>query len=339
MLTELISQEGSLQVVGTANNGKVALSKLYLLKPDIITLDLEMPEMDGFETIEHIRKFSLTLPIIILSVYSEQGAYKTFKALSLGATDYVTKPKDSNNAKMFRSELKNKLIPKIIGLYKVQNILRIVNESGIQNKSNIFSSRFGMAKIDVVVIGVSTGGVNALIEVIPRIPSNFPIPILIVLHIPPLFSQKFSERLNELSSIQVLEGENGMEIKPGTAYIAPGDYHIYIQKLQNKVILKTNQEPLENSCRPSVDVLFRSVAQTYGENSLAIIMTGMGEDGLKGCEEIKKAGGQVIVQNKESSIVWGMPGAVFNAGLSDKEVPLNMMAQEICTKVQKGRKI
>lgn len=191
--------------------------------------------------------------------------------------------------------------------------------------------------IEIVAIGISTGGVNALIEVLPRIPANFPVPILIVLHIPPLFSSKFSKRMNELCSIEVREGKNGMLVEPGVAYIAPGDFHMYIQKIFDKVIIKTNQGPHENSCRPSVDVLFRSVAKIFGKKTLAIIMTGMGEDGLRGCLALKESGGQIIVQDRQTSVVWGMPGAVFNAGLADKQVNLGLIAHEICVKVKKNR--
>jgi two-component system chemotaxis response regulator CheB len=193
-------------------------------------------------------------------------------------------------------------------------------------------------RVDLVVIGTSTGGPNALAEVIPHLPPNFPVPIVIVQHMPPTFTRFLAERLCAASSLVVQEGVSGTEIEPGQAWIAPGDFHMTLRRDDALVRLGVFQAPQENSCRPSVDVLFRSAADVFGSNVLAVVMTGMGQDGLRGCELIKQARGQVIVQDEASSVVWGMPGYVAKAGLADTILPLTEIADEIARRVQRGRR-
>ena len=189
-------------------------------------------------------------------------------------------------------------------------------------------------RVQIITIGVSTGGPNALAELLPRFPANFPVPIVIVQHMPPLFTERLAHSLNAQSQLQVKEGIAGKLLKPGTAWIAPGDFHLVVERQDTGVYLNTHQSPPENSCRPSVDVLFRSVCQTYGAGTLGLILTGMGQDGLHGCACIQEVGGQVLVQDEFSSVVWGMPGIVVEANLADRVIPLSQMAEEVCRRVK-----
>jgi two-component system, chemotaxis family, protein-glutamate methylesterase/glutaminase len=192
-------------------------------------------------------------------------------------------------------------------------------------------------RIEILAIGTSTGGPNALAEVIPRLPADFPIPTVIVQHMPPLFTRLLAERLNTQSEIEVREAEAGGPVEAGQAWIARGDYHMTVTRRGTRVVLNLNQDAPENSCRPAVDVLFRSVAQTYGAHTLAVVMTGMGSDGARGAAHIREAGGEVLVQDETSSVVWGMPGAVVTSGVADKVCPLGEISQEIVRRVEASR--
>jgi two-component system chemotaxis response regulator CheB len=191
--------------------------------------------------------------------------------------------------------------------------------------------------VEVVAIGASTGGPNALAALFPAFPADFPVPIVIVQHMPPVFTGRLAERLSLLSSVETEEAENGELVRLGRAWLAPGDYHMALARDAEAIRLRTHQGPPENSCRPSVDVLFRSVAEVYGPGVLAVILTGMGQDGLRGCERIRAVGGQVLAQDAATSVVWGMPGAVARAGLADVVLPLDQLGMEIVRRVLKGR--
>jgi two-component system chemotaxis response regulator CheB len=191
------------------------------------------------------------------------------------------------------------------------------------------AARAGSERPSIVAIGVSTGGPNALAALVPALPGDFPVPVVIVQHMPPMFTRLLAERLNTQSKLKVVEGQAGMALQAGTVYIAPGDFHMELQPSGMSVLLRLVQTPPENSCRPAVDVLFRSVARTYGARVLGVILTGMGQDGLRGCETIHEAGGRVVVQDEATSIVWGMPGFVARAGLAEKVLPLDTIAAEI----------
>jgi two-component system chemotaxis response regulator CheB len=195
----------------------------------------------------------------------------------------------------------------------------------------------GGQRIDILTIGTSTGGPNALGEVIPYLPEDFPVPVVVVQHMPPLFTRLLAERLDSRSPLAVREGEAGKPLEPGQVWIAPGDYHLTVARKGTGVVLNLNQEPPENSCRPAVDVLFRSVAQIYGPNVLGVVMTGMGSDGARGAMHIREAGGEIVVQDEASSVVWGMPGAVVSAGAADKIYPLPEISQEIVRRVTSSR--
>ncbi|MGA2076845.1 MAG: chemotaxis response regulator protein-glutamate methylesterase [Terriglobia bacterium] len=343
MLSNTLSADPQLEVVGAAANGNIALARIPQLNPDMVILDVEMPELDGLETLKRIRQTHLSLPVIMFSTLTQRGAAATLDALSLGASDYVTKPANVGGVQEALEHIRTELIPKVkIFGHKATDRelmtappLAKLAPSGSKNTTVL--RRPTAARVEVVAIGVSTGGPNALNELFPTFPADFSVPIVVVQHMPPVFTKLLADRLKAKSQIQVEEGAPGRAVEPGRAFIAPGNYHMIVQKEDRTVRIRTNQEPPENSCRPAVDVLFRSVAQTYGAGVLGVVMTGMGQDGLRGCEQIRKAGGQVIVQDEATSVVWGMPGFVATAGLADKVLPLNELGSEIVRKVRAGQ--
>ena len=327
-----------LEVAGIAVNGRLALAKIPLLKPDIITLDVEMPEMNGLETLAQIRKTHPRLPVIMFSTLTARGAAATLDALALGASDYVTKPANVGSVGEAMQRLRDELIPKIkhfcrgvIGTAApvIHSTTPVVRPSLLTPKVPLVLSKTMEQRIDVVTIGVSTGGPEALLKLIPLLPADLPVPILVVQHMPPIFTKLLSDRLNSISKIRVKEAATGDRPAPGGMWMAPGDFHLTVTTQEGSPILKTNQTERENSCRPAADVLFRSVAAIYGQHVLAVVLTGMGQDGLHGCEIIKKAGGQIIVQDEASSVVWGMPGFVARAGLASAILPIGEIAKEI----------
>jgi two-component system chemotaxis response regulator CheB len=328
-LSLAIAEDPLLEVAATAVNGRIALAKFAALKPDIVLLDIEMPEMDGLETVRELRKIDSRVPVIMFSTLTERGASVTLEALALGATDYVTKPSNFDTTTL--DAISRDLIPKIralCGLPALNTILSAPPRSISPPKLSTLPPRpFSPAKI--VIIGVSTGGPDALGHILPQLPVNLPVPVLIAQHMPAIFTAMLAARLAAKSQLPVRECVTGEPIAPGCAVIAPGDFHMTVEKENGLIVLKTHQGAKENFCRPSVDVLFRSVAPIYRERALAVVLTGMGHDGLKGCELLRKAGARIYVQDEASSVVWGMPGFVARAGLADKILPLDQIAAEI----------
>lgn len=338
MLSDLLASDPYLEVVGTAANGQIGLAKITQLNPDIITLDIEMPVMDGLETLTAIRKTHRKLPVIMFSTLTERGAAATLDALSLGASDYVSKPANVGSVSAAQERIRVELIPKIKALCRP-----VVAPTSTVPKPRVgleIKNSFGAAVIashqrpEVLAIGVSTGGPNALAALIPGLARDFPVPIVIVQHMPPLFTRLLAERLAAVSGRVAHEGVAGALLRPGEIWVAPGGFHMEVGRTSEGVSLRTHEGPPENSCRPAVDVLFRSVAQVYGARALAVVLTGMGQDGLRGCENIREAGGQVLAQDEASSVVWGMPGAVTQAGLAHRVLPLSELAAEINRRVQ-----
>jgi two-component system, chemotaxis family, protein-glutamate methylesterase/glutaminase len=326
-LTVAINQDPSLEVAATAVNGRIGLAKFEDFKPDIVLLDVEMPEMDGLETVRELRKIDTRVPIIMFSTLTEHGASVTLEALALGATDYVTKPSNINGSATLET-ITSELIPKIRALCRLSTA-----QSGLLPPPASSPPPRPRSKLvvpaKVVAIGVSTGGPDALARLLPLLPAQFPVPIVIAQHMPPIFTSMLAARLNAKSSLPVRECVSGEPLAPGIAVIAPGDLHMVVQQEGGSLVLKTLQSPRENFCRPSVDVLFRSVAGAYKERALGVVLTGMGQDGLKGCEQLHKAGARIYVQDEATSVVWGMPGFVARAGLADKVLPLDHIAAEI----------
>jgi two-component system chemotaxis response regulator CheB len=290
--------------------------------------------MNGLETLAALRKSYPKLPVIMFSTLTERGAAATLEALALGASDYATKPSNTGSPEKSVERIRIELIPKIKALCGASSLkLTSLFPPRLQAKPRVHIP----GRIEIVAIGTSTGGPNALAEVLPRIPGDFPVPIVVVQHMPPLFTRALADRLAARSSISVEEGSADMALVPGHAWVAPGNFHMKVMWVGPNPRLALNQEPQENSCRPAVDVLFRSVAVAYGPKVLGVVMTGMGSDGVRGAQCIREAGGTVIIQDEASSVVWGMPGLVQASGLADAVYPLDQLAQEITRRVVQSR--
>lgn len=339
LLSEALSADPEIDVVGVAANGKIALAKLPQLNPDLITLDIEMPEMDGLETLTAVRAKYPKLPIIMFSTLTERGAQTTLEALSRGATDYVTKPSNVGSVGAAIQSVQSELIPKIKVFCKRNSPITLAAHK-LEKPTAGLARPIPMApaakptRLDALVIGTSTGGPNALAAMLPQIPVDFPLPIFIVQHMPPVFTARLAERLNQLCPITVVEAKDRMVVEPGKAYLAPGDFHMTLRRQGTSTVIVLNQEPPECSCRPAVDVLFRSASQLYAANLMSVVLTGMGQDGMKGCEVIRKAGGYVIAQDEQTSVVWGMPGAVTRSGLAHQVLPLERIGKEVVSIVR-----
>jgi two-component system, chemotaxis family, protein-glutamate methylesterase/glutaminase len=339
-LSDAIAAHPGLEVVGTASHGALAVQKVALLTPQVVTMDIEMPEMSGLQALAAIRRTHPALPIIMVSSLTERGAAATLEALSLGATDYVTKPSSlSGTGAVQKEEFLKDLLAKILvlGAPREARAARVVAAPLVRAAVPLRAGPRVPGRIDVVAIGVSTGGPNALAALMPAIPADFPVPIVIVQHMPPLFTKLLADRLNTSAPLEVREGAAGDRVVAGMVFIAPGNYHMVIERAAGGHTLALNQDLPENSCRPAVDVMFRSISDCFGAAVLAVIMTGMGQDGLRGCELIRERGGQILAQDEKTSVVWGMPGFVAEAGLADQVLPLDQLAPAIVRRVREGR--
>jgi len=339
-VAEELSKDPTLEVVGTAANGRIALARLPQLSPDIVILDVEMPEMDGLAALKELRKTYPRLPVIMFSALTERGAQATLDALSLGATDYFTKPNCAGGLDESLAVIREQLIPEIKAICQAKNEAAVKNSAVCATAARVScappaspAARLASGAVQVLAIGSSAGGPNALAEVFRRLPAKLAVPIVLVQHMPPMFTRLLAERLSAQFAIPVREGSSGTVLEPGHAWIAPGDYHMALVRDGRQVRIQLDQNPPENSCRPAVDVLLRSVASTFGPNSLTVILTGMGQDGLRGCEAIRATGGQILVQDEATSVVWGMPGHVARAGLADRVLPLSLIGDEIVRRV------
>jgi two-component system chemotaxis response regulator CheB len=351
LVSKAIAADGTVEVAGTATDGRAALTQIERLRPDAVTLDLDMPVMDGLETVEAIRERWPHLPVIMVSTYTRRGAQVTLDALALGANDYVVKPGGSASPTEAMARIRDELVPRILtlcpravaGPASEVEAVEARGEGGAGGggpaaaEAIAIASRGPSARVDAIVIAVSTGGPTALGSLLAALPADLPVPILIVQHMPPMFTRVLAERLDRTCAIRVLEAADGHVLEPGTARIAPGDRHMVVERAQAGVRVGTNTLPRENSCRPSADPLFRSVADAYGPHALGVVMTGMGSDGLRGAQRLTETGSCVIVQDEASSVVWGMPGFVVRAGLADGVVALGELPREIEVRLEAGR--
>jgi two-component system chemotaxis response regulator CheB len=334
----------------------LALGKVDELAPDILTLDIEMPEMDGLETLSRLHQRHPEVRVIMFSTLTERGARATIDSLLRGASEYVTKPVNTGSSEEAIARLREVLLPKLKQFYTlkpkapaVSSALLAANATQVAISPPVIStiapthmSAVMPAKTAVrrtrpyriLAIGVSTGGPTALGEVMPEIPADFPLPIVIVQHMPPLFTQVLAERLNGKCRIRVVEAGHNMLLEPGTAYIAPGNFHMRFETHGPQTLIALDQGPMENSCRPAVDVMLRSAAEVFQGDVLVAILTGMGRDGALGAGLVKSRGGYVIAQDHDSSVVWGMPGAVVEAGLADMVVSLKSVGQCLMRQVR-----
>jgi two-component system chemotaxis response regulator CheB len=337
LVSEVLAGDPGIEVLGTASNGRLALERIALTEPDLVTLDLEMPDMDGLATLRVLRRRYPRLPVIMLSRFTQRCAAATIEALTQGATDYVALPENSSAAAT-HEVLRDQLVPRILMLGGKRG--RSVEIPPPPPKRSDSVCRAPVAtRVELIAIGVSTGGPNALATLLPTLPADLPVPIVITQHMPPGFTRQLADRLSKVANVPVREAVSGALLEPRTAWIAPGDYHLLVERSEAGPRLRTNREPPENSCRPSVDVLVRSVAATCGSGGLAVILTGMGQDGLQGCEALRQAGGQILAQDEASSVVWGMPGYVTRAGLADAVFSLEQMGPEIVRRVRRFRSL
>ena len=421
LLTATLSEVPGLEVVATAALGRIALAKISQCSPDIVILDVEMPEMDGIETLKQIRKVAPRLPVIMFSTRTEHGAAATIEALTSGASDYVAKPSNAGNVTGTMQRVRDEMVPKIQALAghrasrapgtrptsppplatvrmpalspmapslsptptssgmaplaplaprqgtgplvtsglaaplvaptsprltpapPTVRMTALARPRGNTNPPPLADGAFRLARatgprpaVEIVAIGASTGGPNALAMLLAQLLAEFPVPIVIVQHMLATFTRHFAERLATQCRIQIVEANAGDVLVPGCAYIARGDHHLLVERRTGRASLALNQGDVENFCRPAVDVLFRSVAQLYGASALAVVLTGMGHDGLLGCGAIRDAGGEIIVQDEASSVVWGMPGFVARAGLASQIMPLELLSGEIRRRVALG---
>ncbi|MBF0376094.1 MAG: chemotaxis response regulator protein-glutamate methylesterase [Desulfamplus sp.] len=385
IVSDVLKQMPDVELVGAASNGKTAISRIAALKPDIVTLDIEMPEMNGIEVLEYIKENSIPTSAVMLSTLTQRGSDMTIKALELGAFDFISKPDKgtmAENMVKVRDSLapiinafkRQKGLPKhspagssagggltttniiqphhssialtsphsttgIIGTKLTSNLTNLSSKTHIhklksEGRSEIVKSSTIIRRqtpSSIIGIGISTGGPKALAVMMPMLTTKLNVPVLIVQHMPPVFTKSLAKSLDAKCSLEVKEAENGEPLRPNTVFIAPGG-------MQMKIVagadgrtrtIKLTDDPPENSCKPSVDYLFRSIAEHYVGRATAVIMTGMGSDGTKGLEHIKKNGGVIIAQDKDSCTVYGMPKEPIESGLADVVVPLNQIAEEI----------
>jgi len=337
MVADELARDADLEVVGTAANGRIALSKLAQTNPDVLILDIEMPEMDGLALLAELRKARRRLPVIMFSSLTERGAAATLDALALGAADYFPKPAAAGGLDGSLDVIRRQLIPRIKAVHAGATARLAARPATAPPRAptpGAVPAPAAGRDLQVVAIAASTGGPAALVQLFSRLPADLGVPILLVQHMPPMFTRLLAERLTAQSSLRVQEGASGAALEPGHAWLAPGNYHMIVLRDGPQPRLLVHQDAPENSCRPSADVLLRSVAKVYGSHSLTVVLTGMGHDGLRGCQALRETGGQIIVQDEATSVVWGMPGYVAKAGLADKVLPLPAIADEIVSRVR-----
>jgi two-component system, chemotaxis family, protein-glutamate methylesterase/glutaminase len=327
LLRSVLAADPRLEIAGTAVDGAAAMQSIAALAPDLMLLDVEMPVMDGLTTLKRLRAAGHRLPVIMCSGLTQRGARVTIEALANGAADYVAKPTAQQDREAAARELARQLLPRIHALVSRNKVQAIAAFPPPRPAS---AQPAATARPAVVAIGVSTGGPEALERLLTCLPAYFPLPIVIVQHMPALFTSMLAEHLDKCCHLRVREAAEGMPVAPGNIYIARGDRHLEVRKPTGaRATLHLTDAPLENYCRPSVDVLFRSLAAAYGGNVLAAVLTGMGSDGLAGSRLLRAQGATVLAQDEATSTVWGMPGAVANAGLAHRILPLHEMAPEI----------
>lgn len=375
VVADALKAAPEIEVVGSAANGRFALEKMPTLRPDVVTMDIEMPEMDGITAVRELRRAGHRQPIIMFSTLTERGAQATFEALAAGASDYMTKPSQVADVRDAIRQVREGLIPRIKALVpqrpsqapqapqaparpQLPAIARVLptprNEP--QRTSPVIPAACPTpeplpaaqpapvvtravtpsrsADYDILAVGCSTGGPEALSTFLGGLPANLGVPVVVVQHMPPIFTAQFAARLDRQHPLRVVEADAPEQLRPGSVYIAPGDFHLEVHRQSGGVWTRTTQAPAENFCRPAVDVLFRSVVAAFGSRTLAVVLTGMGSDGRLGAEAMVRAGGSVLVQDQSTSVVWGMPGAVAGAGLAEQILPLNQLAPAVRRKLE-----
>lgn len=341
-VSDVLAADPDIDVVGTAINGKFAIAKVASLAPDVVTMDVEMPELNGVEAVRQLRRDGCRIPIIMFSTLTEQGAKATLDALAAGATDYVFKPANVGSVSRSIEQVRDALVPRIKALVGRPGATRPVppTSAPAPGGTRVRVATSGAAPTvrprtlvpaggyRMLVVGSSTGGPEALTTFFGALP-RLPVPIAVVQHMPPVFTTQFAARLDRMLPSDVVEVQHDRPLVPGTVYLAPGDYHLHVATQGAGLVANLSQQPPENHCRPAVDVLFRTAADTLGSRVLAVILTGMGHDGRLGAQHVVDRGGSVLAQDRASSVVWGMPGAVAEAGLAEEILPLSQLAPAV----------
>jgi two-component system, chemotaxis family, protein-glutamate methylesterase/glutaminase len=358
LVADALAGDPAIDVVGTAANGQIAQTKVEQLAPDLVTMDIEMPVMDGIEAVRTLRRSGSRLPIIMFSTLTERGASATLDALAAGATDYVTKPANVGSVQESLASVAEQLVPKIKALVPHRGHTGLVRSAAAASSPSAPGGRApaltsprptaaartvrlapapqAPRPVRAVVIGSSTGGPEALSRVFTAIGPALPVPVVVVQHMPPVFTRQLAARLDRGTGSTVLESAGEEDLRPGHVYIAPGDHHLELRAAASGARTALTRGAPVNFCRPAVDVLFRSAVRVYGGDLLAVVLTGMGVDGRAGSEDVLAAGGLVLAQDEASSVVWGMPGAVASAGLAHRVLPLDEIGAAIVGIVQAG---
>jgi two-component system chemotaxis response regulator CheB len=365
IVSEALNMEVDMEIVATAQDGEEAIAYFKAQRPDVVLLDVDMPTISGIEALKAIRALNDSVPVIMFSTLTVKGGEATLDALAAGATDYAPKPTGAGHLDKALAYLKQEVVPKVRlwgNRYKMRQEKSAQMAPSVKPNKEITvssaatagpargSSSFTVASskpivtaptarkrsgpVSILAIGASTGGPNALAELISLLPGDLGVPVVIVQHMPPVFTQLLAERLDRTSRLTVKEGYDGAVLRAGEAWVAPGDFHMVVSREGTETLLRTNKNTPENSCRPAVDVLFRSVAEVYGGNTLAVVLTGMGRDGTAGCQVLSKVGAGILVQDEASSVVWGMPRSVAEAGLADSVLNLKDIAAAITTRIR-----
>ncbi|MFP3713992.1 chemotaxis-specific protein-glutamate methyltransferase CheB [Puerhibacterium sp. TATVAM-FAB25] len=358
LVTDALSRAGGIDVVGVAANGRIALRKAEQLAPDAITMDIEMPEMDGIEAVRELRRAGHRMPVVMFSTLTERGAAATLDALAAGATDYVAKPANVGSVSESLARVAGELVPRLRALVPhpagapagarpapagasasspeassaESSVGRPERVAGLRVQSPTTAApRPAPAPhpVRAVVLGSSTGGPEALSRMLGALTAPPPVPVLVVQHMPPVFTRQLAARLDRTGPARVVEAAGGQELRPGTVYVAPGDHHLVVRRDGTRMVTALDDGPPVNYCRPSVDVLFASAVEAYGGHLLGVVLTGMGADGRTGARRLVEAGGTVVVQDEPTSVVWGMPGAVAQAGLAHRILPLPEVAPAV----------
>ncbi len=348
LLAEVLGSDPEIEVVGSAADGQSALSLFEQAAADVVTLDVEMPGLSGIDVLAAVQARRPGQRVIMFSATTRRAAAATLEALALGASDYVTKPSQAGSQEAAREQIKSELLPKIHAL--CDHLRGAPPRVALEPSAPATPARLAPhlprasprkkaqpaapGRLHVLAIGASTGGPNALDALLSQMPGDFALPIVVVQHMPPVFTAMLAERLAARCPFRVAEASDGADLLPGRVYLAPGDFHLEVLGAPGAARLKLHKGPRESSCRPAVDVLFRSLAATHGAATLAVVLTGMGQDGLLGAQLLHAAGAQLIAQDEQSSVVWGMPARVAEAGLGAQVLPLSAIAPEIVRRSQ-----
>lgn len=332
MLSNMLEAMPQVEVAGTARDGVEGLRKVAQLVPDLVLLDVEMPGPNGIETLKAIRSEHPQVRVIMCSSLTMRGSQTTIDALLAGADDFVTKQSSGHVLSSAQDSLQAEIEDRIQRIFGKK--LKPISAKVVAKPAALrVPARARTASVEILAIGVSTGGPSLLSRLLPLLPADLRVPVVVVQHMPPFFTHLLAERLDKVCAVRVKEATDGIAVEAGTVLLAPGDFHMRLQRTAGGCVARLDQGEREQSCRPAVDVLFRSVAEQYGAHTLALVLTGMGEDGLRGARMLRDAGAEVLAQDEESSVVWGMPGAVVHAGLANAVLAADEVIPEVLRRV------